>query len=183
MAYLDLPFLFVNLMKLINEMNGVFFNAWMELMDGNRQGVKVSVIGQRWRFPKSLQDAIDKVEDATKKGKNLHIIYLVSYGARWDMAEAAQTIVKRVMTREIEIEDINEVLVQQHLSTGLARNNVPNPDLLIRCGGKRRLSNFYLWQMAEAELYFSNLLLFDFGEAEFLDALRWFQQCPRQFGK
>ena len=99
------------------------------------------------------------------------------------MAEAAQTIVKRVMTREIEIEDIDEVLVQQHLSTGLARNNVPNPDLLIRCGGKRRLSNFYLWQMAEAELYFSNLLLFDFGEAEFLDALRWFQQCPRQFGK
>ena len=81
MAYLDLPFLFVNLMKLINEMNGVFFNAWMELMDGNRQGVKVSVIGQRWRFPKSLQDAIDKVEDATKNGKKpTHYIPSVLWG-------------------------------------------------------------------------------------------------------
>lgn len=148
-----------------------------------REGMKVSIIGQKWRFSKCLQDAIDKVEEATKNGEKLHIIYLVSYGARWDMVEAARTITKKVMAGEIEPEHIDEALVQQHLSTRVVHNNVANPDLLIRCGGKRRLSNFYLWQMTQAELYFSNLLLFDFGEAEFLDALRWFQKCDRRFGK
>uniref|UniRef100_A0A7C8ZX35 Rubber cis-polyprenylcistransferase n=1 Tax=Opuntia streptacantha TaxID=393608 RepID=A0A7C8ZX35_OPUST len=109
------------------------------------------------------------------------MIYAVSYGGRRDMVEAAKNICVKVMDGVIKPEDIDEALVEKHLSNGICQ--VPHPDLMIRNGGKRRLSNFYLWQASHAQLYFSNSLSYDFEEVEFLDALRWFQQCQRRFGK
>ena len=150
-------------------------------MDKNRRGIKVSIIGEKWRLPVYFKDAIKRVEEATKNGKTLHAMYAIPYGGRWDIVEATQSISRKVMAGEIELEDIDEALVAEQLPT--RASNVPDPDFMIRSGGKRRLSNFYLWQSAHAELYFSDSLCSDFGEVEFLEALRWFQQCDRRFGK
>lgn len=172
--------------KRTHEANNLMFRQLQESLEENlenfvRDGIKVSIIGDKWKLPKCFQDAYSKVEEATKNGKTLHMMYAVSYGGRDDILEAARSISRKVMEGVIEPEDIDEDMVESHLSTRICQ--VPNPDLMIRTGGHKRISNFFLWQASHAELYFCDTLPGDFGEPQFLQALRSFQHCERRFGK
>lgn len=169
------------------EFANVVFTELEQILEDNiesfkRKGTRFLIIGEKWRLPKSLQDMIKQVEEETKNGKTLDLIFAVAYGGRIDIVEATKSICVKVMDGVIKPEDIDEALVEQQLSNVICQ--VPNPDLMIRNGGKHRFSNFYLWQASHAELYFcDSVIAAEFGEAEFLNALSWFQGTNRRFGK
>jgi len=140
-----------------------------------KEGVKVRVIGQRERLPKSLQEAVIKTEEATKNNSNLFLNLAISYGGRWDILNAVKNIIKE----GIPPEEINEKLFEDHLSTA----GLPMPDFIIRAGGEMRMSNFVLWQGAYSELYFSPKFWPDFTEQDLDIALAEFDKRSRRFGK
>ena len=141
----------------------------------NKDGVKVRVIGQRERLPKSLQETILKTEEATKNNSNLFLNLAISYGGKWDILNAVKNIIKE----GIEPDKIDEKLFEDHLSTA----GLPAPDLIIRAGGEMRMSNFVLWQSAYSELYFSPKLWPDFTEQDLDLALAEYDKRTRRFGK
>jgi undecaprenyl diphosphate synthase len=141
----------------------------------DRDGVRVRVIGQRDRLPKSLQEAIKKTEEATKNNSNLFLNLAISYGGKWDILNA----VKKIVKEGIPVEEIDEKLLENHLSTA----GLPDPDLIIRAGGEMRMSNFVLWQAAYSELYFSPKFWPDFTEQDLDIALTEFDKRSRRFGK
>jgi len=140
-----------------------------------KEGVKVKIIGQKEKLPKSLQETIKKVELETEHNSKLHLNLAVSYGGRWDILNA----VKKIMEEKIPAEDITEELFENYLSTA----GLVAPDLIIRAGGEMRLSNFVLWQGAYAELYFSPKLWPEFSENDLDEALAEFENRQRRFGK
>ena len=141
--------------------------------DKNR--VRVRVIGQRERLPKSLQDAIAKTEESTKNNSSLFLNLAISYGGKWDILNAVRNIIKE----GIEPDKIDEKLFEDHLSTA----GLPSPDFIIRAGGEMRMSNFILWQAAYSELYFSPKYWPDFSEQDLDIALAEFDKRSRRFGK
>ncbi|XP_006338989.1 dehydrodolichyl diphosphate synthase 2-like [Solanum tuberosum] len=145
-----------------------------------RAGIRLSIIGDSSKLPKSLQDLIDKAVMTTKANSRLHILVAINYSGQYDVVQACQTIAQKVKDGTIEPEDINSFLVEQELLTKCTE--FPSPDLLIRTSGELRLSNFLLWQLAYTELFFSHSQWPDFGEAEFLEALSSFQQRQRRYG-
>lgn len=151
-----------------------------ELEELSREGIRVSIIGDTSKLPKSLQDLIDKAVKTTKENSRLHLLVAVNYSGQYDVVQACQTIAQKVKDGNIEPEDINSALVEQELQTNCT--DFPCPDLLIRTSGELRLSNFLLWQLAYSELFFSYSQWPDFGEAEFLEALSSFQQRQRRYG-
>ena len=150
-----------------------------------QEGIRVNVIGQKERFPVSLQEAIANVERLTKQNTELFLNLAASYGGRWDIVQAVQQIVSlREMSRRdtkegIIPEKITEELIGSYLTTA----GLPEPDLVIRAGGEKRFSNFLLWQSAYAELYFSDKYWPDFGEQDFDEALAEYARRQRRFGQ
>ena len=102
----------------------------------------------------------------------------ISYGGRWDIEQALKSIVKDILKRKIKVKNIDESLIANYLSTSL----IPDPDLIIRSAGEQRISNFYLWQAAYSEIYFSKKLWPDFNERDFKKALDEYAQRKRKFG-
>ena len=145
--------------------------AFMKL---HKEGVRIKVIGQKERLPKSLQKVIKGIENLTKNNKKFHLNLAVSYGGRWDILQA----VKKILKQKIKPEKITENLINKYLTTA----GLPEPDLVIRAGGERRFSNFLLWQSAYAELYFSDKLWPDFSEKDLDKALEDFSKRERRFG-
>jgi undecaprenyl diphosphate synthase len=139
-----------------------------------KEGVKIKVIGQKERLPKSLQKVIERIESLTKNNKKFHLNLAVSYGGRWDILQA----VKKILKKKINPERITENLINKYLTTA----GLPEPDLVIRAGGEKRFSNFLLWQSAYAELYFSDKLWPDFSEKDLDKALEDFSERERRFG-
>jgi len=141
----------------------------------NTDGVRVRVIGQKERLPKSLQNAIETTEKSTSKNSNLNLNLAISYGGKWDILQA----IKKITEEKIPVEKIDEKLFESYLST----RGLPNPDLIVRAGGEIRMSNFVLWQAAYSELYFSPKLWPDFTEKDLDEALEEFDRRARRFGK
>jgi undecaprenyl diphosphate synthase len=141
----------------------------------SKDGVKVRVIGQKERLPKSLQEAIIKTEEATKNNSSLYLNFAISYGGRWDILNA----VKKIIEDKIPADKIDEKLFETYLSTA----GLPAPDFIIRAGGEMRMSNFVLWQGAYSELYFSPKFWPDFTEEDLDTALAEFDRRQRRFGK
>ncbi|KAL3829469.1 hypothetical protein ACJIZ3_018271 [Penstemon smallii] len=145
-----------------------------------RNEIRVSVMGDKSKLPQSLQSLIFFAEEYTKANKGMHIVVAVNYGGRYDIIAASKKIATKVRDGVLQVEEINEAIFEQHLGTnGL---EFPNPDLLIRTSGESRVSNFMLWQLAYSELYFANKLFPDFGEDDFVEALRVFQKRHRRYG-
>ncbi len=144
------------------------------IKDFQKNKVKVKIIGQKEKFPKSLQRVVSDVENLTKDNKNLQLNLAVSYGGRWDITQAVQQIVEK----KIPASKITEELIGEHLSTA----GLPEPDLIIRAGGEKRLSNFVLWQGAYSELYFSPKLWPAFSEKDLDEALKEYSLRQRRFG-
>ncbi len=115
----------------------------------------------------------------TKDNTKIVLTLALSYGAKEEIVNAIKNISKKVVNKELNIEEINENIINNHLYTF----NLPNVDLMIRTSGEKRISNFLLWQMAYAELYFTDVLWPDFRKEHFYDAIIDYQNRERRFGK
>ena len=137
-----------------------------------RNRIAIRFIGERERFPAHLRRAMAALERATARGGRIEVAVAAGYGGRWDIVQAA----RRAVAAGLSPEEIDEAKMESLLADG------DPPDLLIRTGGERRLSNFLLWQAAYAELHFTDTLWPDFGEAELQRALDDFARRERRFG-
>lgn len=144
-----------------------------------REGVSLRVIGNRESLPTKLQQRIAETEELTADAGKLVLQVALSYGGRWDIANAARKIAQRVSDGKLSAEDIDEAA----LATELSFPDLSDVDLFIRTGGELRLSNFVLWQAAYAELYFSPLLWPDFNAAAYREALVDFAKRQRRYGR
>ncbi|XP_028797778.1 dehydrodolichyl diphosphate synthase 2-like [Neltuma alba] len=144
------------------------------------EGIRISVIGDTTKLPDSLQRMIKYAEENTKESSVFQLIVAVSYSGKYDVVQACKAIAEKVKDGTMEPEDINESLIEQELETNCTE--FPNPDLMIRTSGELRVSNFLLWQLAYAELFFDPSLWPDFGKEQFVEALASFQQRQRRFG-
>jgi undecaprenyl diphosphate synthase len=141
--------------------------------------VRLRVIGERGAFSAHLQRHIAEAERATATNEGLLLQIAANYGGRWDITHAARHLARQVQAGDLTPDAIDEA----SLASALAFPDCPDPDLFIRTGGERRVSNFLLWQLAYSELYFSDLLWPDFDEAELERALHDFAGRQRRFGK
>uniref|UniRef100_A0ACD5T6L0 Uncharacterized protein n=1 Tax=Avena sativa TaxID=4498 RepID=A0ACD5T6L0_AVESA len=152
-------------------------------VDGfTRDGVRVRVIGDIARLPVSLQRVGREAEEATRRNSQLVLVLAVSYSGRRDIVQACRNLVTKVHEKQLRPEDIDESLFAGELQTGFL-DEFPYPDLLIRTSGELRLSNFLMWQTAYSELFFTDTLWPDFGEADYLEALVSYQSRDRRFGQ
>jgi len=140
--------------------------------------VRLRIIGERSAFPEKLQQRIAEAESLTADNRTLNLQVAANYGGRWDISRAARRLALAVQAGQLDPQTIDEGAVARHLSFP----DLPEPDLFIRTGGERRLSNFVLWQSAYAELYFTDTLWPDFGGASFVLALDDFARRQRRFG-
>lgn len=150
-----------------------------ELPDLIRNNVKIHLIGNIDRMPEEARRKLTGSRDKTAHCTGLNLGICLSYSGRWDITRAAQRLAADVKEGRIAPEDINEESIRERLDTAA----FPDPDLLIRTGGEKRISNFLLWEIAYSELYFTDLLWPDFGKAEYAEALLAYQQRERRFGK
>ncbi len=141
--------------------------------------VRVNAIGNIKSLPDSAQKTLKQVIKETKNNKKIVLTLALSYGAREEIVNTIKNISKKVVNNELTIEEIDEKIINNHLYTF----NLPDVDLMIRTSGEQRISNFLLWQLAYAELYFTNILWPDFRKEHFYDAIIEYQNRERRFGK
>lgn len=149
-----------------------------ELTALHEAGVAIHFIGDTQKFPHLLQQKLHNASEMTQDNQKLSLIVALNYGSRAEIVSACKAIAKDIKNQLFDLDDIDEVMVSQRL----ALHEFPPVDLLIRTSGEERLSNFLLWQVAYAELYFTECLWPDFHEAEFKLALDTFAERERRFG-
>jgi undecaprenyl diphosphate synthase len=149
-----------------------------EIRQLHRRNVRLEFIGNRSSFPQKLQDNMREVEELTHNNTGMTVIVAADYGGRWDIANAFTSIVGKVSSGELSADAIDVDLLHQHMSS----SSYPDPDLCIRTGGERRISNFLLWQFAYTELYFSDCYWPDFDDTQFQIALDDFAKRQRRYG-
>jgi len=163
----------------VSRLMNLFLEALQrEVDDLHRNNVKLSFIGARDVLQPGLVRKITSAEDKTKENSGLNLIIAVAYGGRWDIVSASKKIAARVASAELAVADIND----ECLAAELALDGKPDPDLLIRTGGEQRISNFLIWNLAYAELYFCDCLWPDFTEQNFDDALTYYRSRQRRYG-
>ena len=150
-----------------------------ELPDFQRKNVKINAIGNIISLPKNAQKILAHVIDETKNNTKITLTFALSYGSREEIVNAIRNISKKVVNKELDIEKIDEKIINNHLYTF----NLPDVDLMIRTSGEQRISNFLLWQIAYAELYFTDILWPDFRREHLFDAIIDYQNRERRFGK
>lgn len=150
-----------------------------EVHELHQHGIKLCFTGDRAALSQALQDQMKKAEKLTQKNDRLLLNIVVNYGGRWDITQAFQVLVQQILKNEKTVDQITESCITQSLNT----YPLPNPDLFIRTSGEKRISNFFLWQLAYTELYFSDIHWPDFDEEEFNKALADFSLRERRFGK
>lgn len=136
------------------------------------KNVRLHFVGDKRVFSEKIYKALQEAEEKTAANTGLQFSICFNYGGRWDITQAACAVVASG-------QEMSEAALSQHLALA----HVPDPDLLIRTGGEMRISNFLLWQLAYAELYFSPLLWPEFDEAALDQALEWYATRERRFGK
>jgi undecaprenyl diphosphate synthase len=149
-----------------------------EIAELHRNGVKLRIIGQRNRLAPDIVTLIDNGETLTRDNTRLQLTIALSYGGRDEIALAARTIALRVAAGELAPEAIDEDCVTDHLLTV----GMPDPDLVIRTSGEKRISNFLLWQTAYAEFIFTDTLWPDFAKSDLEDAVRDYHGRDRRYG-
>ncbi len=163
----------------VSRLMSLFLEALQrEVNDLHRNNVRLSFIGKRNLLQQGLVKKITAAEEQTKDNSGLNLIIAVAYGGRWDIVEASKKLAARVAASELAPADIDD----ECLAAELALAGKPDPDLLIRTGGEQRISNFLLWNLAYAELWFCDCLWPDFSEQHFDDALSYFSSRQRRYG-
>ncbi|RZK10957.1 MAG: isoprenyl transferase [Flavobacterium sp.] len=151
-------------------------NELKTLVENN---IKLHTIGNLEKLPKSAQKELLEVINKTKDNTRMTLTLALSYGSREELISAIKNISSKVKNNIISIDAIDESIINQHLYT----QNLPDVDLLIRTSGEHRISNFLLWQIAYAELYFTDVLWPDFTEQNLYEAIISYQKRERRFGK
>ena len=161
---------------LMNLMITAIKNEWEDLMTNN---VRLKIIGDIGRLPPLAYESLIETVNKTSINTGLNLTLALSYSSRWEMTEAVKSISGAVKNGSLSLDQINEKTISEHLAT----HGTPDPDLLIRTGGEQRISNYLLWQLAYAELYFTDIYWPDFREEELYAAIVDYQQRERRFGK
>ena len=145
----------------------------------SKNNIRLTIIGNKESLPEKVKQEIDFAIQKTQDNTGLNLIIALSYSSRWEIVQAVKNIITDVKQNNIQPAEIDESL----FSTYLCTSQVPDPELLIRTSGEFRISNYLLWQIAYAELYFTEVLWPDFNKDEFFKAILDFQKRERRFGK
>ena len=135
------------------------------------KGIKLRFIGDNSLFSKNLKKTLIKIEKATEENKKIHVNIALNYGSKNEIIQCIKILIKK-----------QKKITDKNIKNYLYTSGMPDPDILIRTGGKKRLSNFLLWQLAYSELFFLNKLWPDFNNNDFLIILRKFSKIKRNFG-
>ena len=141
--------------------------------------IKLNVIGDLEALKDKPKSKLKSIILETKSNKKLNLNLAISYGSKQEIVNAIREVSNKVKNNIISSKNIDENIINEHLYT----RNLPNVDLLIRTGGEKRVSNFLLWQIAYAEMYFTDVLWPDFKKEDFIEALDDYQKRERRFGK
>ncbi|MCB9426951.1 MAG: isoprenyl transferase [Flavobacteriales bacterium] len=141
--------------------------------------VRLNAIGDLSKLPDNFRNELYRVMEATKNNKRMMFTLALNYGSRHEICRAVQQISDKVKNNLISVDAIDDSVINEHLYT----NEMPDVDLLIRTSGECRVSNYLLWQIAYAELYFTEKLWPDFKEDELIEAIESYQKRERRFGK
>ena len=164
----------------VNTLMKLLVNALKsELSLMQKNNIRLHAIGHHATLPNNVQEELKEVMAATAENTGLVLTLALSYGARQEIEHAVKGICHKVKNNIISLENVDENIINKHLYT----QNLPDVDLLIRTSGEVRISNFLLWQIAYAELYFTDELWPDFNEASLYKALADYQERERRFGK
>lgn len=144
----------------------------------HKNNLRLRVIGDTRRFSERLQKKIAQAEALTANNDGMVINIAANYGGKWDILEATKSIAAKVQAGELTIDAIDETVMTQHLTM----SDLPEVDLLIRTSGECRISNFMLWQLAYAEMYFTPTYWPEFNEDSLIEAVSWFIDRERRFG-
>ena len=136
------------------------------------QKIKLKIIGNKNKFPKKIKKIINYSENKTKKNKKLHINLAINYGSKSEIVESIKKIIKK-----------KQNFSEKKITSNLYTSDLPDPDILIRTGNTKRLSNFLLWQIAYSEIFFEKKLWPDFNENDYLKILNKFKIIKRNFGR
>ncbi len=136
------------------------------------QKIKLKIIGDKNKFPKRIKRIINHSEEKTKKNKKLHINLAINYGSKSEIVESIKRILKN-----------KQNVSEKKISSNLYTSDIPDPDILIRTGNTKRLSNFLLWQLAYSEIFFEKKLWPDFNENDYLKIVNKFKLIKRNFGR
>ena len=150
-----------------------------ELNKLHKNNVRIRFIGDISSFPDKLQAKIAKSSDQTAGNTGLNLTIAAGYGGRWDIVESVRAIIDEVKAGKIDPNEITEESISAHICL----SDLPEPDLFIRTGGEKRISNFLLWQLVYTELYFTDVLWPDFDVTAFDQALDAFSARQRRFGR
>ncbi len=145
----------------------------------HKNNVRLRIIGDKERFSSALQGRIKKAEELTKDNSGLTVVVAANYGGRWDVTQAAKDLAGLVRDGELSVEDITP----ERMASYVSLSDLPEPDLFIRTGGEKRISNFLLWQLAYTELYFTDTLWPDFKDDSLTEAITSFSLRQRRFGQ
>ena len=145
----------------------------------HENNVRINFIGDRSAFSEKLQSEMNTAESVTQSNTGLYLSVAVNYGGRWDIVNAAKTIATQVASGDLQPDDITEAT----FSSAITLSKVSEPDLFIRTGGEKRISNYLLWHLAYTELCFTDVLYPDFNETELDSAIEFFTGRQRRFGR
>ena len=154
-----------------------YLNSEIAELHGN--DIRFRVIGERHRLSSDLQKLINDAEELTKENSKLTLILALSYGSRQEIVTTVRNLARSVSLGLLEADAINESVIDAHLWTG----DIPDPDLVIRTSGEKRISNFLLWQVAYSEFVFSDKYWPDFGKDEFQSAIEEYNKRERRYGR
>jgi undecaprenyl diphosphate synthase len=159
-------------------MNLLRYYLAKETDEMKKNGSRLLVIGDRSRLPEDIVKTILKIEDETKDNRKITVIIALSYGGRQDIVFAAKELARLAKADKVDIEKIDEDFFSRYLMT----RGIPDPDLMIRTSGEWRISNFLMWQLAYAELFFTGTLWPDFGKKDMEEAIAFFNGRDRRYG-
>lgn len=164
----------------VNALMNLFLEALAdEVPDLHQNGIRLRFIGDLSAFSDELRGKMQQAMEQTAGNKQMVFAVAVNYGGQWDIANAARQLAIQVKAGKLDPADIDTDAVQAHIALG----DLPPPDLCIRTGGDNRISNFLLWQLAYAELYFTDLFWPDFDDQALADAFAEYRQRQRRFGR
>jgi undecaprenyl diphosphate synthase len=149
-----------------------------EIRDLNKNGVRLMAIGDIEALPGASYRALLQGMEDTKNNTRINLVLALNYSAKWELLKAARQLAERAVAGELNPAEIDEFTFESALST----HGIPDPELLIRTSGETRISNFLLWQIAYAELYFTPVFWPDFGRKELFQAILSYQRRERRFG-
>ncbi len=166
--------------KEVNALMRLFVEVLQREVDAlHENGIRLKFIGDRQQLPTILQKRMQDAEAKTAANTGMSLILAVAFGGRWDITQALQRIAEKVKSGDLDVSEVDESVIARHMSL----SGCDEPDLLIRTGGERRVSNFLLWDFAYTEIFFTDTLWPDFMVEKLEEAFEFFGQRERRFGR